>query len=166
METKICTKCGKEYPATAVFFYRKVKGKETLGCWCKSCDSKSCQKYREANKEAIYHKRKRYREENKEKIKKHLDLTKDKRRVNKIIKQYCVTEDFIQELMNKQLGCCAICEESLVHPLSPASYHIDHNHTTGDVRGLLCVKCNALLGFALENKDILSSAINYLIRNS
>lgn len=166
METKVCTKCGKEYPATTEFFYKKSKDKDLLLWECKSCNKTTCKKYREENKDIIYHKRKKYREENREKIKKHLESTKDKRRVNKITKQYRVTEEFLQEIMNNQLGCCAICNESLVSPSSAASYHIDHNHTTGEVRGLLCSKCNFLLGFALDNKDILSSAVSYLIKYS
>ena len=39
---------------------------------------------------------------------------------------------------------------------------VDHNHTTGKVRGLLCSNCNTLLGKAKDNVNILQAAIDYL----
>jgi hypothetical protein len=39
---------------------------------------------------------------------------------------------------------------------------VDHNHETGEVRGILCLKCNLVLGHARENTDILYKAIVYL----
>lgn len=53
-------------------------------------------------------------------------------------------------------GCCLICNspsERLV---------VDHNHSTGQVRGLLCISCNGLLGLANDSRDILKAAIAYL----
>lgn len=40
--------------------------------------------------------------------------------------------------------------------------YIDHNHTTGEVRGLLCSNCNTILGLCNDNIIILQSAISYL----
>lgn len=39
---------------------------------------------------------------------------------------------------------------------------VDHDHTTGKVRGLLCHNCNRALGLLQDNKSYLQSAINYL----
>ena len=39
---------------------------------------------------------------------------------------------------------------------------VDHNHETGEVRGLLCTPCNAVIGYAHEDIDVLYSAIKYL----
>jgi Autographiviridae endonuclease VII len=58
----------------------------------------------------------------------------------------------------RQNGRCAICgtaEEKLV---------VDHNHTTGQVRELLCHLCNAMIGCAREDIAILTSAVAYLQR--
>jgi hypothetical protein len=41
-------------------------------------------------------------------------------------------------------------------------YAIDHNHETGAFRGILCLKCNSLLGMASESTEVLSAAIEYL----
>jgi hypothetical protein len=54
-----------------------------------------------------------------------------------------------------QLGCCAICKAE--GPLV-----IDHDHSSGAVRGLLCQQCNSGLGFFRDNIDTLKQAIAYL----
>jgi hypothetical protein len=63
-------------------------------------------------------------------------------------------------LMDAQDGRCAICGRSD----NPGSrrLHIDHDHTTGEVRGLLCHNCNSLLGHAKDDPTILARAIAYL----
>lgn len=62
---------------------------------------------------------------------------------------------FISERTKLQNGRCAICgiEDKLV---------VDHNHQTGELRGLLCQHCNKLLGFSKENPAILVAAVAYL----
>lgn len=64
-----------------------------------------------------------------------------------------------------QGGVCAICERG---PSKHTKYHrlvVDHNHETGEVRGLLCDLCNKMLGHAHENPDVLRKAADYLCRN-
>jgi hypothetical protein len=68
------------------------------------------------------------------------------------------------EMYASQNGVCAICKKpetteinGKVKPLS-----VDHNHATGDNRGLLCHSCNHLLGHAMENYDTLLGSIAYL----
>lgn len=73
---------------------------------------------------------------------------------------YGITLIQYEEMFNKQNGCCAICnvsEEKLTIRL-----HIDHNHKTGKVRGLLCKKCNSAIGLFDDNLDLLNKAINYI----
>ena len=62
-------------------------------------------------------------------------------------------------LLESQNGCCAIC-----HVDSPGNttWHVDHDHTTGAVRGLLCRNCNAGLGMFADSLTSLLSAIDYL----
>ena len=73
---------------------------------------------------------------------------------------YDVSEEDIRGLMDMQLGCCDICEESLDH-LSE-TFNVDHCHSTGKVRGLLCTDCNLALGNFKDNKFSLGKAIGYL----
>jgi len=59
---------------------------------------------------------------------------------------------------------CAICHGP--PPRRSGRYHVDHDHKTKKVRGLLCNNCNVLVGMARENPDVLQEAIAYLARSS
>lgn len=65
-------------------------------------------------------------------------------------------EDYIQMLQGQQ-GLCAICFKA-----PKTRLHVDHNHTTGAVRGLLCFQCNAGIGHFQEDLRALNQAIKYL----
>jgi len=68
-------------------------------------------------------------------------------------------------LMDKQKGCCDICGSSLINPkFHQMDLNVDHNHTTGKTRGLLCGKCNTALGSFRDSKENLSKAIEYLAK--
>ena len=68
--------------------------------------------------------------------------------------------------MEDQKGGCAICEEVLpdllVYNNRKRGYAIDHNHETGEFRGILCLKCNSMLGMARDSRDLLEKASSYL----
>lgn len=63
-----------------------------------------------------------------------------------------------KELLESQHGMCAICTTR------PAKSRlcVDHNHETGETRGLLCRRCNSGLGHFLDDAVLLRSAITYL----
>lgn len=57
-----------------------------------------------------------------------------------LLKRYGITEQQYDQLYTKQDGCCAVCKR---HSSSfKKRLSVDHDHKTGDVRGLLCVHCN------------------------
>lgn len=67
------------------------------------------------------------------------------------------------EMLKTQGGVCAICKK----PPEEGKYlHVDHDHNTGDIRGLLCKPCNHGLGNFKDDVDTLTNAIEYLDRNS
>ena len=66
METKVCTNCGQEFPATNEFFSRNGK---RLRSHCKTCHSAKNKKLYEATREVVLEKKKQYRDDNKEVIK-------------------------------------------------------------------------------------------------
>ena len=74
---------------------------------------------------------------------------------------YGVSVEEYSALLSKQNGVCAICKRVCA---SGDSLSIDHNHQTGEVRGLLCKRCNLVLGNAQESILLLESAIDYLVR--
>jgi len=73
-----------------------------------------------------------------------------------------VTPELYEELAERQNDSCAICQRkaSEAHP-SGKLLHIDHDHTTGEIRGLLCSTCNIRL-HALENFAWRGDAEKYL----
>lgn len=85
----------------------------------------------------------------------------------KSLYRYGITLKDYDELLQKQNGKCAICQQIEIkknqHGL--VSLAVDHDHKTGKVRGLLCSKCNCLLGYAKDSIINLKKAIDYLIKN-
>ncbi len=71
---------------------------------------------------------------------------------------YGLTIEQFDCMYNLQEGQCKICKSYVLKN----AICIDHNHSTGKVRDLLCRKCNAAIGLLDENITILNSAINYL----
>lgn len=82
-------------------------------------------------------------------------------RKSKLKSTYGITPEQYEEMLAAQGGCCAIC-----HAKKPGGrtklFFIDHCHTTGKVRGLLCMRCNTGLGLFMDNQKFLSNAISYL----
>lgn len=63
-------------------------------------------------------------------------------------------------MLDDQGNACAVCRDTFDG--NPRHRHIDHNHTTGKVRAVLCHRCNMLLGLARESVETLTNAITYL----
>ena len=79
------------------------------------------------------------------------------------IKRYGLTLEAFDVLWDVQSGCCAICQR----PLSrDRKTHVDHDHTTGRVRGLLCHGCNIGLGSFCDSPNTLVAATEYLRKRS
>ena len=84
--------------------------------------------------------------------------------------RYGVNADWFERTVARQNGRCAICEEADVS--SPYSGCVDHDHSCCPdgtscgkcVRGVLCRRCNLMLGHALDSSRILQSAVEYLGR--
>lgn len=68
-----------------------------------------------------------------------------------------ITKEQYATKLQEQLGVCAICGETGTRALA-----IDHNHSTGQLRGLLCGKCNRGLGYLNDSSILLQKALNYL----
>ncbi len=74
--------------------------------------------------------------------------------------RYNISVDLVEELLKATE--CEICGNIFID----SKYkHIDHDHKTGDVRGVLCKSCNIGLGMFYDNNKLLLNAINYLNKN-
>lgn len=69
-------------------------------------------------------------------------------------------------LFEKQNNRCAICDVEFDYNIYSKNPCVDHSHNNGEVRGLLCDKCNRGIGAFDDNIDILKNAIIYLKKYS
>lgn len=84
---------------------------------------------------------------------------KEKIEFRRILKLYGMSEKDYTEMYLRQNGSCAICFES------KPKLVVDHCHTTGQVRGLLCTPCNLGLGHFYDDEHRILSAHAYLHGN-
>jgi hypothetical protein len=80
----------------------------------------------------------------------------EQKRADNWKRRYGLTPEQVRAMEESQQGCCAICADKL------AQYHVDHCHTTGKVRGLLCINCNRGLGAFRDNIQNMEKALEYL----
>jgi len=142
--TKICTVCNLELRKEA--FYNCKATKDGKSYRCKSCDRVCANNYKKTQ------------------YLKHRELRRKVQRKSK----YGLTEDGFDELLKSQDGLCAICnvvlDQGWTRQHKPNKLVVDHNHKTGEVRGLLCTMCNKGIGLLKDDPAILERALGYLNR--
>lgn len=89
------------------------------------------------------------------------DESKSTIRENRLRRKYGITHAAYEELLKRQQGKCAICQSADCREKS-GFWCIDHDHVTGQVRGLLCRMCNVGLGNLQESRLVLAMAVDYL----
>lgn len=114
------------------------------------------------NKEARQAYELEYRIKNKEKIKAKQKLSENRQFAH--VKKYGLSKEDYTKLLEAQNGRCKIC--GIEASLLKAKLHIDHNHETNRVRGLLCRACNHGVGNFREDVALLSKAITYILENN
>jgi hypothetical protein len=77
-------------------------------------------------------------------------------------RKYGITQEQFDEILLRQGGRCAICRSSEASKSTDHRFSVDHDHETGQVRGLLCKRCNSALGHFQDNPEIVESALSYL----
>jgi hypothetical protein len=108
-------------------------------------------KYRHQDIEKTRKQDREYRKQNPEII------AKSRRRWR--LKLYNLTMEAWEQMFEQQGRCCKICKGT---ETMRNAWHTDHCHVTGKVRGILCSRCNLMLGHAKDSVHILESAIAYL----
>ena len=160
---KRCKKCGDIKPVSE--FYRATGTRDGLRGQCKACeDARHKAWYRQNQKRAIGY-AKRWQEANAERVR---DYQRQYRadhaqqfREGHLRRVFDLTGAEYQALLDAQGGGCALCGRA---PRVGRSLHVDHNHETGAVRGLLCFRCNVGIGHLGEDTLRIADAIVYLAR--
>ena len=81
----------------------------------------------------------------------------EKARWARIKKEYGMSQSDVLQMLAAQNFQCVICSINI-----QAGYHVDHCHSTGTVRGLLCQKCNQAIGLVKENEELFFKAAKYI----
>lgn len=140
--------------------FRKDKhNKDGLDYYCKICKS-SKEKHRHQMSPEI---RKGINDRWKDKRRKYYSDEDRKRKYKDLELQrtFGITIDSFEELLSKQKGVCSICKDD-EKSIRNKHLAVDHDHTTGKVRGLLCSNCNRAIGLLKDNIQIIRRAAEYL----
>lgn len=116
-------------------------------------DRERNKRWRKNNPEKDRERRKRWKTNNPEKFKK-------KKMKYRLKKKYGITLLEYNSILFRQSGVCAICGNM---EIGGKRLSVDHDHNSGNIRGLLCQSCNAGLGLFKENINSLGAAISYLM---
>jgi len=138
---KLCGKCSiekdiDEFPRVKPTTKTYKQFKNGIKPWCKDC-------YREYNKKYMSEKRK-----------------ESGTRYDHFQRKYGLSREEYHEMHEERDHKCDICGQESDHRYDKLC--VDHCHTTGKVRGLLCFSCNVMLGQCKDNIDRLQNAIYYL----
>jgi len=148
---RFCTKCRKNKPNDLFDFPR---GGNSATAWCTECRAnKKCPKC-----ERVLPRDSHFPKLNtgKKRIKAYcLECNSAYQRAWKLDSEYQLTQDRYESMLKEQGGVCLICYSS-------NKLVIDHDHSTGKVRGILCDHCNRGLGYFRDNPESLLTAANYL----
>ena len=143
---KQCVTCRELLPYEA--FNRRSAAKDGRQAMCRVCTSNASGSWYDANRAKAREDAKRWNQENPE-------LALD----HHYKSRYGITNaDFLAK-NELQAGLCAICHKP--QPNGRRLY-VDHNHYTGEVRGLLCRSCNNGIGNFAEDLGLLAAAASYL----
>lgn len=134
-----CTGCGIDKSASDFRPQRKN---------CRACDTQRHKEWRSKNRERLR------------------EYDRGRQRVRNwwpshIARKYQLAPHQYDAMLAAQDGVCAIC--STDKPGGNSSrFHIDHDHASGEIRGLLCSRCNQMLGYAQDDPKRLLGAADYL----
>lgn len=145
-----CSKCG-ETKSAEQFNKRPTRPRGYLSR-CKACSSTD----RDNLTQAEYTRSYRAREKAKD-----LEAFRRRETHRNLISKYRLTLAEYEAMVESQGGLCALCEK-VPNGGKNKKLHIDHDHATGRIRGLLCHGCNTGLGNLREDVELLRKAIIYL----
>lgn len=136
VETKRCARCQTVKPVTE-FYTSRDRG--TPVGYCKPCGKEAHSEWLAAN---AAHSREYSR--------------------RRALRKYGITLEEYMVILESQGGRCAICREAERGASHQELLHVDHDHATGAVRGLLCFSCNRAIGYLKDSPERLRAAARYL----
>ena len=135
MDTKRCPDCDADLPLSE--FGKNRTTPDGYVCYCRTHMNIRSASWRKANPEK----------------------NRKIQKASRLKTSYGLTGDDYEHLWTEQEGRCAVCGNELKRDIST---HVDHDHATGGVRGLLDNHCNLMLGDSKDSADTLVAGADYL----
>ncbi len=112
--------------------------------------------YYQKNKERYSEVRRAWHLRNREKV-------STSHRRNMLWMHYKLTPDQYDSILKDQGSVCAICKSTTS---SKKRMHVDHDHATGQIRGILCTRCNFAIGCLKDEPLLIEAALKYVQRHA
>jgi len=168
---KRCSACKKVKPKSE--FYKDKSKSDGLTMYCKECKKAGSTKSYAIHRKKIKEKQREYRKAHPEKgvelgrkwQKAHPEKVAAIQRKTVLKCRYGLTIEKYNRMFKVQGGVCAICGEP-ERRRKRSRLSVDHDHITGQIRELLCSRCNFIIGAAEENLLLLRKVIAYLTKHS
>jgi hypothetical protein len=172
-EVKRCPACGETKPLTFEHFYRAKSRLSGFRPICKPCVNIQNREYNRNHPEKAVARVTRSRNRSAESRRDHSERSKKWARENPIrlrdgraASEFGVPRGWFEEQLERTGGRCEICGTLHRSAVYPKFLSVDHCHSTGAVRGLLCERCNFGLGHFKDDASLLKRAADYLIARS
>ena len=155
-----------------------TNAKDNLGCRCLLCraapsyygDNAAQRAYRLAHPEEVKEYHRRYRETHQAEIKAASGVYKGRHRAQERAgarrRMYGLSPEAFTAMLDAQNGECMVCRIALEEGAGKSRLHVDHDHVTGRIRALLCLRCNLAIGYADDDPEQLRRLAVYLERFS
>lgn len=148
LAVKICSRCEEHLPLSSFGVQRRnhtlasgeQKTYEYPSSYCRPCSVDYSREYYTAHREEKW----RYDH-------------------NRHLKRFGITAEDYASMLDAQGGCCALCPATAADERGHR-LHVDHDHATGAVRGLLCGSCNRGIGYFGDDPVRLLKAADYLLQ--
>ena len=163
---KRCKHCGETKPLAD--FYRDAKAKDGCRPECKTCNLALRARKYAADPKPYIERVKRWQQENADRLnayRREYRQRPERKRADRdgyLRRKYGIGVEDYDRMFEAQGGVCAICRKPRPEE---RTLHVDHDHETGEIRGLLCFRCNNALGDFDEDFDLFQLAADYLDRD-
>jgi Recombination endonuclease VII len=160
---KRCRICNESKPLSD--FYRAAGTRDGYRGECKACNLAQQHERYLADPARAKARVKQWQQENADRVntywRKRRQEPEVKRREREayLKRKFGISLDEYDAMLAEQGGVCAVCFRE---PTPGISLHVDHDHETGRIRGLLCFRCNNALGDLEDDPALLRSAARYL----
>lgn len=140
---KTCSKCGQEKELEEFSLHKY--GRFGRNPACKRCKNEQAKEHYKANRESVL---------GRQRLRQHAGYN----RSADLKRKFGITVEDYDKMLLDQGGTCKICKRAE----TARRLAVDHDHNTGEVRGLLCSTCNQGLGMFRDSVELLNSAVDYL----